>query len=93
MKGDVYLSRLVCREIKNDKHKDEQQLGPEDVLSSMSPSKGLNMLGVHDDDVTRRRKPHGLEGFEQRGKLVRLCWSIYGTRDAASIWRATWSEV
>ena len=34
-----------------------------------------------------------LEGHAQKGKLARLCRSIYGTRDAASIWRATWSEV
>ena len=26
------------------------------------------------------------EGHEQVGKLVRLCRSMYGTRDAASIW-------
>ena len=34
-----------------------------------------------------------LEGHEQKGKLARLCRSMYGTRDAASIWRDTWSEV
>ena len=33
------------------------------------------------------------EGHEQKGKLARLCRSIYGTRDAASIWGDTWSEV
>ena len=34
-----------------------------------------------------------LEGQEQKGKLARLCRSMYGTRDAASIWGDTWSEV
>ena len=33
------------------------------------------------------------EGNEQVGKLARLCRSMYGTRDAASIWRDTWSDV
>ena len=33
------------------------------------------------------------EGHEQGGKLARLWRSMYGTRDAASIWRDTWSEV
>ena len=33
------------------------------------------------------------EGHEQKGKLARLCRSMYGTRDAASIWRDTWAEV
>ena len=33
------------------------------------------------------------EGHEQVGKLARLCRSMYGTRDAASIWGDTWSEV
>ena len=33
------------------------------------------------------------EGHEQKGKLARLCRSMYGTRDAASVWRDTWSEV
>ena len=33
------------------------------------------------------------EGHEQKGKLARLCRSMYGTRDAASICGDTWSEV
>ena len=33
------------------------------------------------------------EGREQVGKLARLCRSMYGTRDAASIWGDTWSDV
>ena len=33
------------------------------------------------------------EGHEQEGKLARLCRSMYGTRDAASILGDTWSEV
>ena len=32
-------------------------------------------------------------GHEQKGKLARHCRSMYGTRDAASIWRDTWAEV
>ena len=35
-------SRLVCREIKRAKDRDEQ-LGPEDVFSPMPPSEGLKM--------------------------------------------------
>ena len=34
-----------------------------------------------------------LKGHEQVGKLARLCRSMYGTRDAASIWGDTWSEL
>ena len=33
------------------------------------------------------------EGHEQVGKLAKLCRSMYGTRDAASIWGNTWSDV
>ena len=33
------------------------------------------------------------EGHEQVDKLARLCRSMYGTRDVASIWGDTWSEV
>ena len=33
------------------------------------------------------------EGHEQVGKLARLSRSMYGTRDAASIWGDTWSDV
>ena len=33
-------------------------------------------------------------GDEQKGKLARLCRSMYGTQDdAASIWGDTWSDV
>ena len=34
-----------------------------------------------------------LEGHEQVGKFARFCISMYGTRDAASIWGDTWSDV
>ena len=30
--------------------------------------------------------------YQQKGKLTRLCRSIYGTRGAPSIWGDTWSE-
>ena len=43
MKGEKCLSRLVCREIKRAKDRDEQ-LGPEDAFSPMPPSEGLKML-------------------------------------------------
>ena len=33
------------------------------------------------------------EGHEHVGKLARLCRSMCATRDAASIWRDTWSDV
>ena len=42
-KGGKCRSRLVGREIKRAKDRGEQ-LGPEDVLSPMSPSEGLKML-------------------------------------------------
>ena len=111
--------RLVCREIKKARDRDEQ-LGPEDVFSPMPPSEGLKMLvstmmterdagNLADDpfematwDVSRARFYGEArrwiytclpEGHGQEGKLARLCSSMYGTRDAASIWRDTWSEV
>ena len=43
MKGEKCRSRLVCREIRRTKDRDEQ-LGPEDVFSPMPPSEGLKML-------------------------------------------------
>ena len=43
MKGEKCRSRLVCREIKKPRDRDEQ-LGPEDVFSPMPPSEGLKML-------------------------------------------------
>ena len=52
MKGEKYHSRLVCREIKRAKDRDEQ-LGPEDVFSPMPPSEGLKLVSTmmtgHDD--------------------------------------------
>ena len=119
MKGEKCRTRLVCREIKRAKDRDEQ-LGPEDVFSPMQPSEGLKMLVStmmtgHDDEnhadgpfematwVVSRAHFYGEarrwiytflpEGHEQEGKLARLCRSMYGTRDAASIWGDTWSEV
>ena len=112
IKGEKCRSRLVCREIKKARDRDEQ-LGPEDVFSPMPPSEGLKMLVStmmtgHDDenhvdgpfematwDVSRahfygeaRRWIYTFlpEVHEQVGKLARLCRSMYGTRDAASIW-------
>ena len=119
MKGDVCRSRLVCREIKKAKSKDDQ-LGPEEVFSPMPPSEGLKMLisammtGRDDDnhedgpiematwDVSRahlygdaRRWIYTYlpEGYEQQGKLARLCRSMYGTQDAASIWGDKWGDL
>ena len=34
-----------------------------------------------------------LMGTSKKAKLARLCQSMYGTRDGASIWKDTWSEV
>ena len=53
MKGEKCRTRLVCREIKRAKDRDEQH-GPEDVFSPMPPSEGLKMLVAtmmtgHDD--------------------------------------------
>ena len=119
MKGEKCRSRLLCREIKRAKDRDEQ-LGPEDVFSPVPPSEGLKvlvstMMTGHDDgnhvdglfematwDVSRahfygeaRRWIYTClpEGHEQVDKLARLCRSTYGTRDAASIWGDTWSDV
>ena len=54
MRGEKCRSRLVCREIKKARDRDEQ-LGPEDVFSPMPPSEGLKMLVStmmtgHDDE-------------------------------------------
>ena len=54
MKGEKCRSRLVCREIKKARDRDEQ-LGPEDVFSPMPPSEGLKMfvstmMTGHDDE-------------------------------------------
>ena len=57
MTGDVCRSRLVRREIKRAKNRDEQ-LGPDDAFSPMPPSVGLKIAGFHDDDGTRRWKSH-----------------------------------
>ena len=119
MKGEKCRSRLVCRQTKGTRDRDEQ-LGPEDVSSPMPPSEGLKMLVStmmtgHDDenhvngpfematcDVSRAHLygearrwiyTYLLAGHEQVGMLARLCKSTYGTRDAASIWGDTWSEV
>ena len=118
MKGEKCRSRVVCREIKKARDRDEQ-LGPEDVFSPMPPSDGLKMLVStmmtgHDDgnhvdgpfematwDVEahfygKARKwicTYLPEGHEQAGKLARLCKNMYRTRDAASIWGDTWSDV
>ena len=54
MKGDVCRSRLVCREPKKAKNKDEH-FGPEDVFSPMPTSEGVEDVCVHDDDGTRHR--------------------------------------
>ena len=43
MKGEMCRSRLVCREIKRARDRDDQ-LGLEDVFSPMPPSEGLEML-------------------------------------------------
>ena len=119
MKGEKCRSRLVFREIKKARDRDEQ-LGPEDMFSPMPPWEGLKMLVStimtgHDDgnhvdgpfematwDVSRahfygeaRRWIYTFlpGGHEQVGKLDRLCRSTYGTRDAASFWGDTWSDV
>ena len=115
MKGEKCRSRLVCREIKRAKDRDEQ-LGPESVFSPMLLLEGLKMLvstmmtrhddGHHADgpfematwDVSRAhfygeaRKwifTYLPQGHAEESKLARLCRSMYGTRDAASIWEDT----
>ena len=121
MTGDVCRSRLVCREIKKARNKDEQ-LGPEDVFSPMPPWEGLKMLvstmmtGLDDGnpadgpfemarwDVSgahlhgeARRWIHTylLEGYEQKGKLARLCRTkqVRHARCSVNQERDTWSEV
>ena len=51
MKGEKCRSRLVCREIKKAKDRDEQ-LGPEDVFSPMPPSGRVEDACVNNDDRT-----------------------------------------
>ena len=46
-----------------------------------------------DGDAHRLIYTHLPERYEQKGKVARLCRSMNGTRDAASIWGDTWSEV
>ena len=92
MKGQKCLSRLVCREIKKARDRDEQ-LGPEDVFAPMPPSEGLKMLVLtmmtgHDDENhvdgpfemagEARRWIYTFlpEGHEQVGKLARLCKTL-----------------
>ena len=45
------------------------------------------------DEARRWIYTHLPEGHEQEDELARLCRSMHGTRDAASIWGDTWSEV
>ena len=73
MKGEKCCSKLVCREIKRAKNKDEQ-LGPEDVVSPMPPSVVLRMLvstmmtghddGNHTDHNNAFIKELGLEAHD-----------------------------
>ena len=51
MKGEKCRSRLVCREIKKGKERDEQ-LGPEDVFSPTAVGRVENAC-VNNDDRTR----------------------------------------
>ena len=60
----------------------------EKVFSPMPPT----MMTGH-DEARRWIYTYLLEGHEQEGNVSRLCRSMYGTRDAASIWGDTWSEV
>ena len=48
MEGDVCRSRLVCRELKEVKNKDEQ-LGPDDVFSLVSTAMREHDDGNHTD--------------------------------------------
>ena len=52
MKGEKCRSRLVCREIKRAKDRDEQ-LQPEDVFLTHAAVGGVEDPCVHDDDRTR----------------------------------------
>ena len=77
MKGEKCRSRLVCREIKKARDRDEQ-LGPEDVFSPMPPSEGLKMLVStmmtgHDDEnhvEVHSRWPRGM--CRERTSMVKL---------------------
>ena len=46
-----------------------------------------------DGDARRWVYTSLLDGYEQKSTWARLCGSMYGTRDAASTWRDTLSEV
>ena len=97
MKGEKCRTRLVCREIK--KAKGLKML----VSTMMTGHDGGNhvdgpfematwdMSRAHFYGEARRWIYTFLpEGHDQVGKLSRLCRSMYGTRDAASIWGDTW---
>ena len=93
MKGEKCRTRLVCREIK--KAKGLKML----VSTMMTGHDGGNhvdgpfematwdMSRAHFYGEARRWIYTFLpEGHDQVGKLARLCRSMYGTRDAPSIW-------
>ena len=56
IKGEKSRSRLVCREIKRAKDRDDQ-LGPEDVFFTHAAAGRVEDACVTDDDRTRRWKP------------------------------------
>ena len=79
MNGGVCRSNLVCREIKKAKKKDEQ-LGPEDVFSSVQPSEGLKML------VSTMMTGHD-DGNHTDGAIEMAMWDVPRTHlygDASS---------
>ena len=55
MKGEKCRSRLVCREIKKARDRDEQ-LGPECVFTHAAVGR-VEIVCVNNDDRTRRWKP------------------------------------
>ena len=68
LKGEKCRSRLVCREIKRAKDRDEQR-GPEDVFSPMPPSEGLKML------VTTMMTGHE-DGNHANGPFRMATWGV-----------------
>ena len=109
MKGEKCRSRLVCREIKRAKDRDEH-LGPEDVFSPMPPSEGLKMLvstmmtGHNDGNHANRERTFsvklagGLTHISLKGMNRRASWpdsagACMERETQRPIWGDTWSEV
>ena len=109
MKGEKCSSRLVLSREKKKSQGQRRTTWTRRRIFTHAAVGRVEDACVNNDDRTRematwdvsrahfhveaRRTRIYLKGHEQVGKLARLCRSMYGTRDAASIWGDTWSDV